>query len=206
MKHVKCFTPQSLILAAKNWIFPNEKMQTPKRQTHYTYTDGPMVYLGQQIVKSMEDAGYPAKIHCSWRSPEEQQLVFNKGRSKARPWQSPHQFFEAVDIVHPSLYWAVSPSYWETLAACVELIALKYDVDLVHGHHWKFTDSAHIELKDWRTQRLVNECRYDAEITQWLVDCARMSPKLPAKPKRTRPNSEELAARFRSVLPKVKMP
>lgn len=178
-------TIQEMMQRARNWFWPHEKTQTPKRQTRYCYTDGPMFYLGQQIVKAMQDAGYPAHIFYCYRSPEKQVELRAKGRSKAGPWQSPHQFFEAVDIVHPARYWDVSPEYWRTLAACVKMVADKFGVHLEHGHYWRFTDSAHIELKDWRTVK------------------TRMIEALPPGEVLKRPTSEQLASRFEEVLPAV---
>ena len=173
----RIYTPKTLMKAAREKAFPREKMQVEKRQTRYTYTDGPMYFLGQQIVKVMEDAGYPAMIHCCYRSPQLQQKWFDKGTSKARPWESPHQYWEAVDIVHPSLFWNVSSDYWEQLAVAVRIVAEKYGVELEHGHHWKWVDSAHIELKDWRkVKRLVGDVH---------------------------PTPQQLAERFQQVLPRV---
>lgn len=175
----KVFTPQTLMAAARRARFRHEKMQTPKRQTRYTYVEGPMQFLGQQIVKSMEDAGYPAKVQECYRSPERQQrlLSLGEGVTKAGSFGSAHQYYEAVDIVHPSLFWNASSDYWEQLAVCVRIVADKYGVDLNHGHHWRMVDSAHIQLRDWREFKAV-------------VGKAKPSP-------------EQLALRFQSVLPAV---
>ena len=87
-------------------------------------------------------------IFFGYRSPEKQQELFDRRPkvTNAGPWQSPHQFFEAVDIVHKSKYWNASPEYWETLANVVRTVSREYNVDLNHGHHWNMVDSAHIEL------------------------------------------------------------
>ncbi len=186
-------TPQELYKNLVRWLYPREKMQVPKRQTAYTYLDGPMIFLGRQIVKGMEDAGYPAKILYGYRSPEGQAELYAKGRTKsgnivtkAKPYQSPHQYYEAVDIVHPSKFWDVSEAYWDTLASVVRIVAEKYGVELNHGHHWDFRDSAHIELKDWR---LVRE----------RIKVATTREGLPMRP----PTRQELGERFHEVLPKV---
>lgn len=137
-----------------------ERYQVDKRQTRFTYVNGPMFFLGQKIVKAMEDAGYPAKISECYRSPERQQELYAKGRTspgpvvtKALAFQSAHQFWEAVDIIHPERGWDVTPEYWETLAACVRIVADRFGVSLNHGHYWSFKDSAHIELADWKSQK-----------------------------------------------------
>lgn len=184
-------SPKELMKAARQAQHPREKMQEPKRQTRFNYTQGPMYYLGQQIVKAMQDAGYPAKILFCYRSPEDQHKLYQKGRSHKGPlvtnanaWQSAHQYSEAVDIIHPSKGWEVSEEYWETLASVVRIVEEKYNVDLTHGHYWKFRDSAHIELTDWKTIKAIYA--YRSEGGQ-------------AKP----PTKAELWKRFIDVLPAV---
>ena len=193
MERLRIFAnPKALMEAAHDYHFPREAGQVNRRQTAYTYTDGPMMYLGQQIVKQMQDAGYPAKILYCHRSAEIQAGLYAQGRTapgpkvtNARPWQSAHQYYEAVDIIHPSKGWNVSEGYWETLAACVRNVAEKFNVDLNHGHHWRFRDSAHIELSNWRSVKRAHLSRVDGE------------------GQRRPPNADELWARFEEVLPDV---
>jgi hypothetical protein len=164
---------------------PIEREQVQKRQRRYEYGLGPMYYLGQQIVKLMEDAGYPCKIWQCYRSPEDQTEYYVRGTSKAKAWQSPHQYYEAVDLLHPSLYWDVSDEYWETLAACVRTVADKYGVPLVHGHTWGW-DSAHVELPDWRVIMRRQAERFGTGAVDTM-----------------RPTEADLWARFQEVLPGV---
>lgn len=130
----------------------HERTQSPKKQTRYSYVDGPMNYLGQQIVRKMQDAGYPSRIHCCYRPAEEQLELVEKGRSKANPWASPHQYMEAVDIIHLTLGWNVTQDYWDTLASAARTVADEHNIRLELGYDWGW-DSAHIELKDFRTVR-----------------------------------------------------
>ncbi len=146
-------TPQKLMKAARRKHWHSEKMQEPRKQSMYCLVDGPMYYLGQKIVRAMQDAGYPAKISECYRSPERQRRLKVEGRSKAGPYESPHQYYEAVDIIHPSMGWNVSEAYWDALATCVRIVAERHDVQLTHGHFWRFRDSAHVELTDWRKFR-----------------------------------------------------
>ncbi|MBL4807282.1 MAG: hypothetical protein JKY31_08335 [Rhodobacteraceae bacterium] len=150
---LKAVCPRDLVARLRRWAAPHEKMQEPRLQVGVTRKDGPMYFLGMQIVKRMERSGFPSKIHCCYRSPEKQNDVFEKGHSKVREWESAHQYYEAVDIVHKYLYWDASPGYWDHLATVVRVVAKEYGVELVHGHNWKFVDSAHIELKSWRAVR-----------------------------------------------------
>lgn len=181
-------SPQALLEAARSQHLV-ERYQPDKSLTRYTYTEGPMFFLGQQIVKAMQDAGYPATIYQCFRSPDEQYRLYSQGRTtdgpkvtNALPFQSAHQLYEAVDIIHPERGWNVSPEYWETLAACVAAISERFAVDLEHGHHWKFTDSAHIELADWRNWRIALKARYGESRV---------------------PNARERWERFGQVLPRV---
>lgn len=181
-------SPQDLMNAALN-RHPTERYQVEKRQTRFTYTDGPMYFLAQQIVKAMQDAGYPAEIHECHRPGARQHELWAKGRftagpkvTNARAYESAHQYWEGVDIIHPERGWNVGPDYWDILAVCVETVSLKYGVVLEHGHTWKFTDSAHIELADWRKRRRELEQRHG---------------------ERMDPTKAELWERFREVLPQV---
>lgn len=169
---------------------PSQAGQSHRLQTRYTYSEGPMVFLGQQVKRAMQDAGFPTKIVFAYRSPEYQARLYAKGRTSpgvrvtnARPYDSPHQWFEAVDLCHEHRGWDVSEEYWDTLAGCVRMVAAKFDCELEHGHGWRFRDSAHVELRDWRDakERLLEF--HNGELLK--------------------PTSAELWARFHQVLPKV---
>ncbi len=196
-------TIAEIMSRARSFFGKRDAGQARKRQTRYTYTDGPMYYLGQQIVRAMQDAGYPAKIVECYRPPTRQNDLFSLGRSKARGWESPHQFYEAVDIVHDTRGWDVGPEFWDTLASCVRIVAERFGVDLEHGHFWTFKDSAHVELKDWRVFREVIRQRWRLDVDDW--NRARMDDPLLAvpMPTPTPPTQSERAARFQAVLPDV---
>lgn len=177
--------------------------QVHERLTRYDYSQGPMYYLGQQIVRAMEDSGYPAFIWCCYRSPAKQSEYLDKGTSKAGPWQSPHQFYEAVDILHPELYWQAPPDYWEQLAACVRIVAEKFGVELDHGHYWSWVDSAHVELEDWREFRERIRARWRDDLDEWNFQREEDPLSKAVMPTPSKPTEEELAQRFEQVLPKV---
>lgn len=168
--------PNSALARPEQMIAP-ERAQSAKKQTRYTYTNGPMMFLGQQIVRAMQDQGYPSKIYQCYRDPDDQMVAYYRGNSKAKAYESPHQYFEAVDIIHQKHGWNVSHEYWDTLQACVEMVSEKYGVKLNHGHTWKWRDSAHIEIRDWRSFK-----HYVG---------------------RQRPTQEQLAQRFEDLLPQV---
>ena len=131
-----------------------EQLQLSKRPFRNQYHFGPMGFVAGQIIKRMADKGWPAVRHGDFiRSAAEQKRLRATGRSKAGPWESPHQYGLGVDIIHATRGWDVSDRFWEDLAAIVKVVAREYGVELEHGHYWKFKDSAHVELKNFRHYR-----------------------------------------------------
>ena len=75
-----------------------------------------MGFVAGQIIKRMADKGWPAVRHGDFiRSAAEQKRLRAAGRSKAGPWESPHQYGLAVDIIHATRGWDVSDRFWEDL-------------------------------------------------------------------------------------------
>lgn len=123
-----------------------------KRRTRYTYTEGPMTFLAQQIQRRMQEMGWPTKIHAVYRSPEDQQKVFDGARSKVRAWGSAHQYYEAADIIHAELGWHASQKFWDDLRSVGQIVSEEFGVPLVFGYDWGW-DFAHIEIASWREFR-----------------------------------------------------
>lgn len=139
------------------------KKQVPKYQTRFTYSEGPMQFVAEQIVKEMQRMGHDAKVWCVYRGPDEQRRFLEAGTSKAKPWSSPHQYLEACDIIHRTKGWNVPRQFWLDLWACVQCIERRYSIDLVWGGDWdddgnpvfsdpneSFWDPAHIQFADWK--------------------------------------------------------
>ena len=99
----------------------DEQVQIERPPHRNNYSEGPMGYIGQQLLKRMAQKGWPCKISEHWRTPERQAQLLSKGVSKAGPWQSPHQYGLAVDIIHATLGWQVPERFWIDLAACVQV-------------------------------------------------------------------------------------
>lgn len=190
-------TIRELMDAALLHFFPRERMQPPKKQTMYCYTEGPMTFLAQRIVRKMQDAGYPAKIHCLYRSPERQYKLKANGFSKAGPFESAHGFYLACDIIHPSLAWNVTNEYWNALNECVKIIEKSYGVKLSHGHKWKFKDSAHIQIANWRN--LANDAMQGDTPNAAIKKIERGDKTF----EDYRPTSGQLDRWFKAVLPEV---
>ena len=143
-----------------------------------------MYYLGQQIVKAMQDAGYPAEIRRSYSGPQDPKEV-----GYWNDCEEPHEICEAVDIAHPALGWGVSRTYWATLGACVRTVADRYGVELVHGYDFKYPQPEHVELGDWRKVQDRYERTMYREGLGWH--------------EYRKPTEQELAQRFMEVLPDV---
>lgn len=151
-------SPQEYLRRLRTFFYPNEKQQSLK-MTVPTRADGAMMFLAGHIVKQMNESGHPAIIHTGYRPPEVQNAAFNRKASKAKAWQSPHQFWEAVDIVHPSLFWDAKPPYWKQLGVVTKNVAAQFRVPLEWGGDWGW-DYAHVEIDDWRQIRVRQEREY----------------------------------------------
>lgn len=149
-----------------------DQAQLEKRLSRNVYRDGPMAFIGRQIVRRMGDKGWPCKISEHYRTPQRQAELMRLGRSKAGPWRSPHQYGLAVDVIHQFRGWDVPERFWTDLAGVVKVVEGIYDVDLEHGHTWKFRDSAHVELKDFRTwrDRWGPRCPTQAELDECFAE------------------------------------
>lgn len=126
-----------------------------KRMTRMRYDVGPMGFLADQIIKEMQRAGYPAREFNLYRSPEKQDQMFTRGVSKARRFQSSHQYYGASDLIHEKWAWfdksqAGVPDgrhFWDRLWDCVEVVGEKYKVEFSNRISW---DPAHVQLENWR--------------------------------------------------------
>lgn len=78
-----------------------------------------------------------------YRSPEAQAKRFAAGTSKARPWQSAHQFGLAVDFVP----WIDGGWSWAQNAPWHDLDRLAKARGLLHPIAW---DMPHVEFPHWR--------------------------------------------------------
>lgn len=175
-------TIKSLVDYFKGLHIVQPRVQPPKRQTRFNYSEGPMGFLAGQIVREMQRIGHPAKIHCLYRSPEEQNAARKRGASRAGAWQSPHQYFEAVDIIHERYAWfegrpkSDAKVFFDDLNRVARMIADKYGVEFEYGYDWGW-DAAHIEFKDWKN--------------------------IPLNIGYYTPTADDLAARFIQLLPDV---
>lgn len=163
-----------------------DRLGDPKPDRSAPKDQGPMIYLGHQICKRMEQIGYPSKIAVGYRTPEQQDREFRANRSNAKGWQSPHQFYLAVDICHKFQGWPKDTDpYWDALMTVVANVEADYAVKLTAGKRDWGWDFAHVQLRDWKGFR--ERCKGVGGAYH-------------------RPTPTDLYAWFREVLPKVSYP
>lgn len=144
-----------LIKAGLNKMASDPASAEPrKRITRMNYKDGPMGFLGDQIKKEMQRAGFAPRTYCLYRSPEQQAIERASGDSKAGPYSSAHQYYAGEDIICEYWAWFASPKapngdgFWDALWDCVELVSEKYGVKFSKRLSW---DAAHVQIADWRS-------------------------------------------------------
>lgn len=126
---------------------PQERQTAPRRQTRFTYVDGPAHYLAQQVCATMQRGGWPSVVAYSLRSPQAHNRLYEAEQTNLDVWESPHVFGEAANVWHPSLQRQVSAEYWRAFQDAVYLVSRRYSVDI------DSTSSGHLELADWRAQQ-----------------------------------------------------
>lgn len=145
-----------------------------KKRSRYTYTEGPMTFLAQQMVRTMQEMGWPAQIHAVYRSPDDQQKAFARGHSRAAPWESAHQYYMAADIIHAELAWTAPQQFWDDLRAVGQIVSDEYKVPLEFGYDWGW-DLAHIEIVGWRDFRARVKDRWK-DALDWADDMGQPPP------------------------------
>ena len=109
-----------------------------------------IVEFERRFVARCRKIGVPLFAHCFLRSAAEQNKLFAAGTSKARAWESPHNFGLAVDIVHGTKAWDLTRKQWDLIGHIGKEVAAQLGLKVVWGGDWKFYDPAHWELANWR--------------------------------------------------------
>lgn len=154
----------------------NAAMAEPKKRiTRMNYKEGPMGFLGDQIMKEMQRAGYAPRSFILYRSPTQQARELADGDSKAQPYSSAHQYYCAMDIIDEKWAWFADDAapdgtaFWDTLWDCVEIVSEKFGVEFSQRLDW---DAAHVQLANWRTFRNQVGRREPTqpELDQWFAE------------------------------------
>ena len=90
-------------------------------------------------------------ITCGYRTEEEQNEAFEKGKSRARFGQSKHNTFpsKAVDICPYPIDWDTKDIRWQEMALNAMWCAGKLGIEIVWGGSFKsIRDLPHFQLKE----------------------------------------------------------
>lgn len=109
-----------------------------------------IVEFERRLVARCRKIGVPLFAHCFLRSAAEQNKLFAAGTTKARAWESPHNYGLAVDIIHGTKAWDLTRKQWEIVGHMGKEVAAQLGLKVVWGGDWKFYDPAHWELANWR--------------------------------------------------------
>lgn len=113
------------------------------------------------LVRRMRALGVPMFPHCVWRDKEAQEQAYQLGFSKVRYPLSPHNKGCAVDIVHSTRAWDLTPRQWLVVGHVGKELAASKGWKLDWGGDWKNKptdevgwDPAHWELSNWKDVRI----------------------------------------------------
>ena len=89
-------------------------------------------------------------ITCGYRTEQEQNEAFEKGKSRAKFGQSKHNTFpsKAIDICPYPIIWEGSDPRWTEMALNAMWCAGRLGIEIVWGGSFKsISDKPHIEMK-----------------------------------------------------------
>mgnify|MGYP001441166874 FL=1 len=140
--------------AARSLAEPNASKQLwvkiLQTENDYVGVDPEIVEFWKAFSKAMKRRNIPIRAFEFLRSPERQQELYNKGRSKVQ-FDGSHQHGKACDIIHATRAWQLSKKEWDCIGSVGKEIARKRNIKITWGGDWiSIYDPAHWELKDWR--------------------------------------------------------
>lgn len=139
---LRAITDRSFCLSER---YKAQQSRVPRAGSHPD-----IVEFERRFVVRCRKIGVPLFAHCFLRTAVEQNKLFAAGASKARAWESPHNFGLAVDIIHGTKAWDLTRKQWELVGHIGKEVAAQVGLKVVWGGDWKFYDPAHWELANWR--------------------------------------------------------
>lgn len=158
LDRIQCFWHE---LASKDYIeaayglarskaFKDIKVREKQTSVQFEGVHEDIVKFWKGMYKACKARNIPVIAFEMLRSPERQDELYKAGRSKARGYQSPHQFGMAVDIVHATDYWQITKKQWDIIGSIGFEVARKNKIDIEWGGKFKkFYDPAHWQIKNW---------------------------------------------------------
>jgi hypothetical protein len=116
---------------------------------HWAYAHPELQKWADAMIQECRQRQIPLYAFEILRTPERQRQLKIEGRTKAKPYESAHQFGYAIDLIHKSRLWSLEQSEWEIIGAIGKEIARKKNIRITWGGDWGW-DYAHWELTDWR--------------------------------------------------------
>lgn len=110
----------------------------------------PLVMFMRALSDEMRRYKIPMAFMEGWRSAGRQSELVSLGRSRAGPWQSPHQYGLAFDYVSATRGWNLHPREWACVGAIGKEVARRKKLPIEWGGDWEFYDPAHWQIKGWR--------------------------------------------------------
>lgn len=107
----------------------------------------------KRFIKDMHALGVPVYTHSMVRDRMEQNALFERGVSKAKFGQSPHNFGLALDIVHGVFHWNMNRDQWAIFGHVGKEAARALGLEMEWGGDWKFYDPAHWQFREWKQMK-----------------------------------------------------
>lgn len=114
--------------------------------------DPQIVKFERNFVKALKQYGIPFFAHEFVRDEARQNELKQKGVSLAGFGQSAHNCGCAVDIVHSTRGWDLTPLEWDVIGVLGHETARRMNIKIEWGGNWDFYDPAHWELPDWHNR------------------------------------------------------
>jgi hypothetical protein len=126
---------------------------------HWSYADPELQKWADAMIQECRKREIPLYAFELHRTPERQQQLLMQGTTKAGPWQSPHQYGQAIDLIHKTKLWSLTDAEWELIGTIGKEIARKKKVKITWGGDWGW-DMAHWEMTNWRESDIYRAHRY----------------------------------------------
>ena len=136
-------------------FFGTPKYYRQKGRVDRTGIHPEMQIFERRLLARFKKLGIPMFTVYCYRDAKLQNELFEKGRSKARAGESPHNYAMAIDMVHSTLAWDLpDKKCWDLIGHVGHEIAASWGIKVKWGGEFEsLYDPAHWELLDWRDQR-----------------------------------------------------
>lgn len=148
----------------QSWINQSER-------ANWVFTHPGLMIWSARFILHLKKAGIPAFAHSAFRTKEEQEEAFAAGHSKLKWPRAAHCQGKAVDIVHGTYAWNLTPMEWRFFGKIGKDIhyrmmqsvppkkrwSLEWGGDWFHGRSRPSPDAvgwdpAHWEVKGWQSE------------------------------------------------------